>query len=361
MLVIMEWLFDAWPILVGISVVTGIVSALITFRKVGSSENQPVAIRLLVNLIFTVSIVIVLASCAIGLSFTRVPDVCRRTVSEAEELLTDAGLQLSLPTGMTKNAETLAKTVTGQDHEPGQFIPKGMNISVDIAFTVNPPTQNYIDVPAFVGEQYIDALDMLTESGLRYCISVTGEKNVSIENAYIISQSIAAGASVPEGSLIELELSAQENNTPSVSPSADLIEVPYVVDMKEQEAVKTMEECGLTVQVWWLTGVDESLDSYYIVSQSIPAGSMVPVGTLVELERSGIKTGTPVNVPNVVGMEQQEATALLTNMGLQFQVWWTEESNISSEYYYIVNQSIPADSSVPAGTLVRLELSPIKP
>lgn len=73
------------------------------------------------------------------------------------------------------------------------------------------------------------------------------------------------------------------------------------------------------------------------------------------------KANSLVSVPNVVGMEQNEAIVLLTDQGLQFQIWWTEENNIDVDQCYIIDQSIPAESSVPAGTLVRLEVSPTKP
>lgn len=66
-------------------------------------------------------------------------------------------------------------------------------------------------------------------------------------------------------------------------------------------------------------------------------------------------------VPNVVGMEQIEATELISAKGLQFQVWWTEENNIIAEHYYIIDQSIKEGTSVEGGTLIELELSPTKP
>lgn len=357
-----EILYDAWGWLASVSIVVTLITGLAALRQwFSKDEDRSIAVKLLIDLLFSSSIVVLLLSFAIGTMFTRVPSVYNKTVSEAEKVLQDAGLNLSLPSGTTKDAEILDKIVTGQNYVPNRFVPKGTEIIVNIDSTIKPPTQEFVNVPKLVGERYIDALDILSESDLRYHISVVGEKDVSIEDAYIASQSIAVGLSVPKGSLIELELSTQEENIPSVPPSANMIEVPYVVDMEEKEAVSVLEERGLTGQVWWVTGSNESLAQYYIVSQSIPAGSMVPVGTLIELERSGVKPGTPVNVPNVVGMEQHEAITLLSNIGLQFQVWWTEENNISSEYYYIIGQSIPADNSVPAGTLVRLELSPIKP
>lgn len=68
-----------------------------------------------------------------------------------------------------------------------------------------------------------------------------------------------------------------------------------------------------------------------------------------------------VTVPLVVSMEQLEAVELLTNSDLDYQVWWTEENNVSAAQYYVISQSIPEGSKVPRGTKVQLELSPIKP
>lgn len=68
-----------------------------------------------------------------------------------------------------------------------------------------------------------------------------------------------------------------------------------------------------------------------------------------------------ITVPNVIGMEQIEATKLISEKGLQFQVWWTEENNIIAEHYYIIDQSIKEGTAVEGGSLIELELSPTKP
>lgn len=102
-----------------------------------------------------------------------------------------------------------------------------------------------------------------------------------------------------------------------------------------------------------------------MTSQSVDECSIVPKGTLVTVYLKEIETdvadiqGT-VTVPQVISMEQTEGAELLTESGLQFQVWWTEENNIGADLYYIVDQSIPAGSEVSAGTLIKVELSPIE-
>ncbi len=295
------------------------------------------------------------------MTFTKAPIVYGKTVQEAIQIFNDAGLNLVLPEGLLINDTTRYMTVTGQSYEENQPIPKGTQITVYIDSTVIRTPQKIVVVPYVVGELYINAKETLSANGLRHQVRTSGEKDILVDSAYVVSQSIAESSNIPEGSLIELELSSKKEEISITPPAMDMVEVPKVVDLEELEAVRVLEERGLTAQVFWVTGTNESLAQYYIINQSIPAGSSVPFGTLIELERSGIKLGTPVTVPNVIGMEQTEATTLLKNMGLNFQVWWTEENNISVEEYYIINQSMPMDSLVSSGTVIKLELSATKP
>lgn len=152
---------------------------------------------------------------------------------------------------------------------------------------------------------------------------------------------------------------------PVVTQTFALVDVPNVIGMEQMEATNLLTERGLNFQVWWTEENNMGVSHYYIKNQSIPAGSRVSAGTLIKLELSASSVivdtpnvvGTLVNVPGVIGMEQMEATELLTQRGLDFQVWWTEENNIEVDHYYIKDQSIPAGSEVPYGTLIELELS----
>ena len=187
----------------------------------------------------------------------------------------------------------------------------------------------------------------------------------------VVSQSAETGLLVPKGTVIILDYvnGNQNYGTNSITMPKDddsfgeriipdgYASVPSVVDLEEEEAVQLLESSRLEASVWWLSSLNDKLSTYYIIEQSIPAGSVVPIGTKVEIQRSGIKNGTSVVVPRVVEMDQEEATALLTNSGLSFQVWWTEDVNSSSsEEVFIAEQSIPEGSEVPAGTVIRLKL-----
>lgn len=142
--------------------------------------------------------------------------------------------------------------------------------------------------------------------------------------------------------------------------------VPLVYGNSVSKTMTKLDEVGLEIAFEPGISRDENLET--VVSGHSPEeGSLVLKGTSVVVYLNTVqKNNEPekqgmVTVPKVVGMEQNEATELLVGSGLQFQVWWTEENNVVAEEYYIINQSIPEDSEVPPGTLVKLELSPNKP
>lgn len=62
-------------------------------------------------------------------------------------------------------------------------------------------------------------------------------------------------------------------------------------------------------------------------------------------------------VPYVIGYEQTEAITIIENAKLDAIVEVSEE-NVSDDCYYVINQSIPAGTSVPIGTTVTMELAP---
>lgn len=202
-------------------------------------------------------------------------------------------------------------------------------------------------------------------SGLKVSLPDGVLLNDSIMDRYVKNQQEEAGAIVEKGTSVTIYFSQAGINFPKSSNDADpdiaaipdgYVIVPNVINYEEESAVQLLESKGLEASVWYLSSLSEAFDKYYIIEQSIPEGSIVPYGTIVEIQRSGVKNGTSVIVPNVVGMEQEEATTTLTNAGLSFQVWWYEEINDVPNTTYIIQQSIPDGSTVPAGTVIRLQL-----
>lgn len=156
---------------------------------------------------------------------------------------------------------------------------------------------------------------------------------------------------------------------------ASFTEVPMLTGCEVYQASGKLCESNLKIALE-VGLLEETHQSSVISNQSIKAGTIVKKGETVtvylekddEFKRNienEVREGDyadineMVEVPNVIGHEQIEATEMLTSRGLNFQVWWTEENNnTDKELYYIIDQSIPAASFVPLGSLIQLEIGP---
>lgn len=86
-------------------------------------------------------------------------------------------------------------------------------------------------------------------------------------------------------------------------------------------------------------------------------GPIEPTVATVSTEETVLSSAEYVcTVPYVIGYEQTEAISIIENAKLDADVEVSEE-NIS-DWYCVINQSIPAGTIVPIGTTVNLTLAP---
>ncbi|MCD7772082.1 MAG: PASTA domain-containing protein [Oscillospiraceae bacterium] len=161
--------------------------------------------------------------------------------------------------------------------------------------------------------------------------------------------------------------------------------VPYLIGLQLNAANTSLINSGLDVSL--IPSVTlESNGSDLVTWSSIDSGTLVLKGSSVTLftqigvgdssedpedseedlssdtnEANSQTDFNTISVPDVYGMEQIDATNLLVEYGLEFQVWWYAEDIYTSDVYYIIDQSIPAGCEVEPGTLVKLQLSSLKP
>lgn len=359
---ILEFLYGSWRWILAISTIVTIfpvINALKNFFK-NKDNNSSKWYKVLGKIVPFISFAFVVISCIVYMICTEVPDITTNNISveDAKKILSENDLGIEFIINVNDEP---ASIVTWQSPKKNKIVLKGSNVTILTEEKVRTPIM--VDVPSVIGKNYITAITLLTQNDLQYKVRAPEENGIPLDQYNISYQSITAGSSVPEETIIELELSLEEVEVqPIHEESSDLIPIPNLIGIEEQEAVNLLMSIGLKSNVYWLQGNDETADYYYILNQSIPEGSLVAVGTVIELERSPKQPGTPVKMPNVIGMEQIEATSLLMKNGLQFQVWWSEEENeTSSDIYYIKDQSIQAGSTVTAGTIIELELTSQNP
>ena len=295
--------------------------------------------------------------------FVRVPHLQGKTIDDAIFELNEKEIYSFYPSGQTYNNEVGRKIVTDLGCSDKTLVIKGTKILLDYDTTseglANIPAP--VRVPNLVGEKYTDAIDKLAKAGLFHRINDDNSSELfTIDKLFVASQSIAPDISVPTGSIIGLELTSTVDAISDTSNSTLMVSVPDLINMEEKEAQELLLEKGFKVSIQAPKALDDSLDHYFIISQSIKAGTEVPVGINITLEKGAVKVGAQVTVPDLIGMEQSEATALLINRGLSFQVSM-KASDANSGIYYVIDQSISPNSQVTSGTIIRLELSSKKP
>lgn len=248
-------------------------------------------------------------------------------------------------------------------------------------------------VPDVTGLDYSEAVSRLREASFNGELALNNEYD---STKLIMKQDVAGGTVKIKGTKITLSYSEEET---LVANEDNKVVVPNVVGMEQHSAAELLKDSNLQFKIYWEDNADFRYSNrYYVYSQSIPADSLVPEGTAVSLQllpnndadnslegggekineetgsesngvgmgqgtmrASGPNTEGKVTVPNVIGLEQNEATDQITRLGLNFQVTWGEETNnVDSSEYYVIEQSVPANSVIGKGSLIVLTLSAFK-
>lgn len=107
----------------------------------------------------------------------------------------------------------------------------------------------------------------------------------------------------------------------------DMIEVPNLVGLKEDEAKELLEELGLNYSV---RAYEESLDyeEGYIIAQSYELDEMVEANTVIKVTISTGITEVFVIVPDLIGSTEESAQSELNKLGLKM----LSETAYSDEY-----------------------------
>lgn len=333
------FLFSSWEWIVAASTAISLFSAITLIYSLTHKKTSPEIVRAFGMVGCVLGVSFICASCFVGMKFTEVPNVRGLSIRDAQSKLEEVELEIDLNEDLATE-EHWQEKVLSQSPNASEIVAKGSLVTVSIYEILDNESE---DDPS---SEVDDSPSSETPSS-----SVSSSDSSNTTNSDSSSSSVTPTPTpTPEP-------------TPEPTPVNTKVEVPYVVGMEQTKATSLLTSLGLNFQVWWTGEHDYTAEHYYVLGQSIEVGTEVDTGTLVKLEIAPetAVTSAKVTVPYVVGMKQTQATELLTSLGLNFQVWWTKEHDISSEVYYIIGQSIDAGTEVDAGTLVKLELSPYQP
>lgn len=190
-----------------------------------------------------------------------VPDVRGEPLAAAEAAITAANLAVGVITEEW-DAEIPVGSVVSTDPAIGDELKSGALVNVIVSKGPKP-----VKLPALAGVEVSEATAQLEAAGL--VVTSTEEFSTEYAAGLVVSSSPGKGERVPVGSTVALV----------VSKGPPPVEVPYLIDMKRDDAVYVLQNLGLNVEI----NEPPFTPLNRVISQDPPSGTLVPVGSTVTI------------------------------------------------------------------------------
>ena len=257
--------------------------------------------------------------------WTTVPQLAGREQATAIDLLQEAGLD---PDCCEEQfSEDVAEGVVISAEPDGGEVIRG----TDVRLVVSKGPERFEAEPALVGRPVEEVRAALED------VPVATREVQDYDNETPVGH--VTGFEPEAGT----ELKRDEELVVYVSRGHEPVAVPAVVGLSPEEATANLEALGFTVER--TEGRSADVDPGEVMAVDPAAGQQAPYESTITLQ---VSAGLPqVQVPDVVGRSQQEATALLQQAGLKVQV---------SQFYgdRVFRQSPAAGQTVDIGTPVTI-------
>lgn len=212
-------------------------------------------------------------------------------------------------------------------------------VGVFVINEINNPT---VKVPQFVGMTVEEAEDLAEDRGVN--LNEETAYNEEVEEGVIISQDIEEDTKIPRDDKVTIVISL----------GSEMVEVPSLKDLSEDDAEKALEQSGLGLG----ETIYEPSDTVIVgavIKQSIDDGTEVEPGTVVDIYVStGPEAGTVV-VPDVLNMEKDKAVELLEQEDLEAKI--IEDFSDTYDEGRVSGQGVKAGSTVPKGYIITITVS----
>jgi beta-lactam-binding protein with PASTA domain/predicted Ser/Thr protein kinase len=233
-----------------------------------------------------------------------VPDVVGARSAEASRILQNRGFEVDIQAVV--NPDVPKDRVATQSPQPGEKAREGSQVTITVS-----AGPGEVAVPAVVGLPRDQAVRALTDAGLE--ADVERQFSSDVPAGRVISAAPGEGTTVDRGTRVRLV----------VSRGAEPIEVPDVVGDDAGDATARLEGLGLAVK-----RVEEPSDKRpgTVTGQDPKAGAEARRGDTVTLT-----VAQAVEVPDVTGLDVDEATAQLDAAGFEVRVRDTVTTNAGDD------------------------------
>jgi beta-lactam-binding protein with PASTA domain/predicted Ser/Thr protein kinase len=190
-----------------------------------------------------------------------VPDVTGQPLAAAEAVLAEANLAIGAITEAW-DASIPSGSVVSTAPAAGQALKSGTPVDLVVSKGPRPvKLANYVGSPAEEVRAELEA------SGL--VVTSTEEFSSQYAKGLVLSTTPAEGERVPVGDTVALV----------ISKGPPPVEVPYLIDMKRDDAVAALQQRGLRVQI----NEPPFTPLNRVISQNPSAGTLIPAGSTVTL------------------------------------------------------------------------------
>lgn len=261
-------------------------------------------------------------------ALTTVPRVSERPVAEAQQILSQRGLESmvteihdeDISEGLVVRAQPQASAEVRKFEDVTLFVSLGPEL---------------FSIPDVTGQKLDPATTALDEAKMSLG-GVTEEFHEEEPAGTVLSQSIAAGDDRRRNTAVDL----------TVSKGPQPIDVPSVVGQPQDAATRTLNDTGLDPVIADSTVFHPEIPAGSVVSQQPTSGQLFR-GDPVTLTLS--KGPEMIEVPNLIGNQVQEATERLEELGFEVKV-----NNILGGFFGTVRDQEPVDESKPKGSTITL-------
>lgn len=263
-------------------------------------------------------------------SYLTMPTTTGRDLADVQADLGAIGLASSVEEEFSDDVQS--GIVTHSDPDGGSSVHKSTNVQLYVSKGIDMK-----DVPNVVGKGQDEASRTLADAGLALG-AVTDAYSEDILPGQVISQSVAAGTSLAHDSTVDVVLSkGREPRT-----------VPTLTGKGASAAKSSIEALGLVASP--TEAYSDTVPEGQVISQQTREGSTVYRGDSVSYTVS--KGPEMVTVPDVVGLQRQEARNKLEGAGFTVQ-----EDLILGGFFNTVRSSDPAGGSkVKKGSTVTISI-----
>ena len=203
-----------------------------------------------------------------------------------------------------------------------------------------------VDLPNVVGLTKEEAQKQIEDAKLKFEVDKE-EYNKDVEENHVISQDptyFEKYHSVKQGSTVKVV----------ISKGTEKATVPKVVGMKQDDAVKALEDANLKADV--VEETSKKVQEGYVISQDVDENTEVSAGDSVKIHVSkgtGIKQLTMVNV---VGQDADSAKSTLEGMGLKVNITYATSTADNGK---VSKQSVAEGKTIDEGTKVTLKVNKV--